>query len=117
MVSRSEAPAQTILTRRPRTTPAPRRRGGTERGSLRASASLRETVFRSGPGGTRTHGQRIKSPLLYRLSYRPRREKLTLLARFLNRSPLRARHVPHPQPHLARNAELAHDRLAVAQPA
>ncbi len=25
----------------------------------------------SGPGGARTHDQRIKSPMLYRLSYRP----------------------------------------------
>ena len=28
-----------------------------------------------GSGGIRTHDQRIKSPLLYRLSYRPRRNK------------------------------------------
>ncbi len=28
-------------------------------------------VGTNGPGGTRTHDQRIKSPLLYRLSYRP----------------------------------------------
>ena len=34
-----------------------------------------ESLDNGGSGGIRTHDQRIKSPLLYRLSYRPRRNK------------------------------------------
>ncbi len=35
-------------------------------------ALLRRLNYSSGPGGTRTHNLRIKSPQLCQLSYRPR---------------------------------------------
>ena len=40
-----------------------------------SKATGRQTFFR-GPGGNRTHDLRIKSPLLYRLSYRPAAERV-----------------------------------------
>jgi hypothetical protein len=39
------------------------------------------------PGGDRTHDQRIKSPLLYRLSYRLGARKLTARSRWLKQGP------------------------------
>ncbi len=45
---------------------------------------VRLTLINGGSGETRTRDQRIKSPLLYRLSYRPNLAKTKIIADFLN---------------------------------
>ena len=61
-----------------------KRRNSPRRDPLFCSASKLAVVLANidgGPGGTRTHDHKIKSPVLYQLSYRPEPNSRTIMAR------------------------------------